>query len=418
MHARRVFRGERTKKILAIVIPVVLVLLIAAVAVMALNNGSQGDSGSDQGGSSGADDSTNTDDGNEEDDGTDEVASADNGTAASIVLGRSITVDGETISTDASSVVYLTTSDDGYDVVNIVKAGTYTISGTATSTQVYVNAGDSDEVVLVLNGTSITCSAAPAILVSNAYDPQVPGESGVTIQLAEGTTNVINGSHTDDNDAALSSNVSILIEGDGTLEITADNEGIETCMHLTIDSGTILVSSDEDAINANEDNVSYITINGGTVYADASGGTDGDGIDSNGYLIINGGTVYGLSSGANCGLDSDLGTVINGGTVFAMGSMNDGVSGSSEQACIDLTLSNTLTTGTLIYVTDQSGDPIVAIRTLNSYSTLIFSSPDLSDSDTYKVYVGGTVSGSFDDLGVCSSFTVTSAGALQTSSPR
>lgn len=385
-----------------------LVLLIMSIAAVALNyTGSNDDDSSESSESS----NESTDDiGTSEED----IDTSDEGTTASIVLGSSVTVDGEAISLDTSSAVYLTTNDAGYSVINIVEAGTYTISGNADEMQIYVDADDNDEIVLILNGMNISCSSAPAILINNAYDPLTPGESGVTIQLVEGTTNSIDGSHTEDNDAALSSNVSILIEGEGDLEVVADNEGIETCMHLTINSGNLRIASDEDAINANEDNVSYITINGGTIIADSSSGSDGDGIDSNGYLIINGGTVYGFSSGANCGMDSDLGTFINGGVVYAMGSMNDGVSTSSEQTCIDFTFLNVLSEGTLIYITDQSGDPVVAFTTLGSYSTLIYSSSELSSTDTYKVYVGGTVSGTFDENGVCPSFTVTSAGTLQT----
>jgi hypothetical protein len=388
----------------------VIVLLVAGISVMFVYGGSSDSSGDE-------DDSDSTDDTSSDDDSSDDNSTSnDEAVTASIVLGTVITVNGSSISTDTSSAVYKSTSTSGFTIINIVEAGTYTISGTAEETQILVNADDDSEVLLILDGMDISCSSAPAILIYNAYDPLTVGEAGVTIQLADDSTNTIDGSHTDENDAALSADVSLLIEGNGTLEITADMEGIETWMHLTIDSGTIIITSAEDAMNANNDGVSYITINGGAIYADASNGTDGDGIDSNGYIVINGGTVFGFSSGENSGLDSDLGTIINGGTVFATGKMNDGVASSSDQTYIDFDFSSTLSSGKLVYVADQSGNCVIAFKTLASYSTFIFSSSSLSSGITYSIYVGGTVSGTFDTYDVCASFTVTSAGTLQTSS--
>jgi hypothetical protein len=397
------------KKIVGLAISAVLVLLVAAAVLLGTEDLNK---------NQGSEDDGSTVSETEDEDSTESVAAneSENGENVTIVLGTVVTVNGSAITADASSAVYASTSSLGYSIVNIASAGVYTISGSADDTQVRIIAGSGDEVVLVLNGTSITCDAAPAILVQSAFDPEEGNASGVTVLLADGTTNTINGSHSDDNDGALSSNVSLLIDGDGALDITADMEGIETTMHLTINGGSITIRSDEDAINANEDGVSIITINDGIVYADSSAGTDGDGIDSNGYIIINGGAVYGFASGENSGIDSDMGTIINGGTVLATGRMNDGVSSSSGQASISLSFSGTLTKDTLVYVLDPSGDPVVAFKTLNSITTFVYSSPDL-ESGTYQVYAGGSVTGTFDAYGMCSSFSVTSAGTLQASGP-
>jgi len=353
------------------------------------------------------------------DDGVYDVAAngSEDGVHATIVPGTEVKVNGSAVSADPSSAVFLSNSSIDHSIVNIAMAGTYIISGSADNVQVRVVADSSDEIVLVLNGVDISCSAAPAVLVQSAFDPEEGNQSGVTLTLAEGSTNRINGSHSEDNDGALSSNVSLLIDGDGTLEVTADMEGIETAMHLTINGGYITIVSAEDAINANEDGVSIITINGGTIYADPSAGTDGDGLDSNGYIIINGGVVYGFASGENGGIDSDLGTIINGGTVFATGKMIDGGSSSSGQASVDLSFAGTLAQGSLVYVLDPSGEPVVAFTALNDISTFVYSSPELESGESYKVFVGGSVSGVFDAYGLCTSFTVTSAGALQTSGP-
>ena len=81
------------------------------------------------------------------------------------------------------------------------------------------------------------------------------------------------------------------MKGNGQLNVEADNEGIETGMHLMIDGGVFNIESSDDAFNASEDGISVITINDGEVYANAVLGNEGDGIDSNGWIVINGGTV-------------------------------------------------------------------------------------------------------------------------------
>jgi len=377
----------------------ILVVAVVGVALVGLNNGN-----AEQDGSNGSDDDSNA-----------EASNNADSLSATIVLGTETTVNGSAITTDADQSVYQSTSSDGFTIINIIDAGTYTISGTADDTQVLVAAGDGDEVVLVLSGVDITCVDAPAIMIASAYDPETAGEAGVTIDLADGTTNIINGSHVGDNDAALSANVSILIEGGGSLKIVADMEGIETFMHLTINGGALTITSEEDAINANNDGVGVITINGGTIYADSSSGSDGDGIDSNGYIVINDGTVYAFSSGGNTGIDSDLGTTINGGLVFATGRMANEVSASSGQPYISLSFSGALSKNTLVYIVDSEGDCVAAFKSLGSYQTLLFSSSELSSGETYKIYVGGAVSGTFDAYGLCTSCTVVTAGSLQTS---
>lgn len=123
------------------------------------------------------------------------------------------------------------------------------------------------------------------------------------------------------------------IHSDGTLTIGEKNgagpkidisscyEGLEGA-NINILSGDISIRSTDDGINAaNSDLSGYsssIDISGGNIYVDAE---RGDGIDSNGPLTVSGGniTVFSTSSGANSPLDSDVGFKITGGTVLAVG---------------------------------------------------------------------------------------------------
>ena len=117
-----------------------------------------------------------------------------------------ITVNGETISTDTSSSVYLSnkmdnggTSTDATssnieisNIININSAGTYEFSGILTDGQISVNTNNIvGEVRIVLNNVNITCKKSPAIFV---YCKDTENEDcKVVIETASGSTNTIVG---------------------------------------------------------------------------------------------------------------------------------------------------------------------------------------------------------------------------------
>ena len=334
---------------------------------------------------------------------------------AIVLSDEGITVNGSTISQDTSSAVYVTQKTETHEdvaedlkdlentVVMITQAGTYRISGTITDAQIVVEAGESDSVTLILDGVDITCRTAPAILIQKAYEPAVAGEAGVVITLAPDSENTVTGSHTlateEDSvkhDAAISSNVSLAIDGTGSLHVIGDNEGIEVkYKHLTINDGTFRIESQDDPLNGSEDGVAYITINGGYLYCHAVG-AEGDGIDSNGYITINGGTIIALAStqSMDSGLDSDMGTTINGGTVVGAGNMFDELESDSQQ--LYMFLQFTEATDDLICITDAEGTPVFAYDFPFSYSYISFSNAQLAEG-TYHVYIGGTIVGDESD---------------------
>ncbi len=328
-----------------------------------------------------------------------------------------ILVDGKEISTDLKGDVYLQTtienhpdvSEENKDlenkVVTITKGGEYRITGKIEDTQIRVETNE--DITLILDNAEITCKTAPAILINSAADDKIAGEARAKIVLEN--KNIITGSHVakyyDEagnkvkNDAAISSKVSLLIEGTGSLRVNADNEGIESKMHLTINSGTIEVFSGDDALNASEDGVSHIIINGGSLYAIVQNENgEGDGIDSNGYITINGGFVSAQAhpTSQDSGLDADLGIFINGGTVIATGNMYEGIEDSSAQQFMQLYFSKTQKSTDLIVITDENDTPIIAFKPINSFTILECSSP-MFKNGTYYVYSGGDIVGDEKD---------------------
>lgn len=367
-----------------------------------------------------------------------------------------VLVDGKTASTQTNSAVYtsndiiyyqdLDTYESGnkygegnederhtaeeaakHTVINITKAGTYRISGNLSYGQIFVNVGkdEADKVTLILDNVDINCTVAPAVLFYNVYECDADAttetasnqvdtsEAGARVIIADDSINNITGSHVakiyKDNadqkkqykfDGAFYSRMSMEIDGEtlgtGRLNITSDNEGLDTELHLTINGGIIHIQSKDDGINVNEDGISVLTVNGGYLSIFAGNGAEGDGIDSNGWITINGGTVISLSNpnSMDGGIDSDMGTTINGGTVIGAGTMYDAIEADSAQPFMFLQFNED--TDDLITVIDEDNNPVFAYDFPHDYSYIVFSTPELTEG-TYHVYKGGTIEGIEED---------------------
>ncbi len=401
-----------------------------------------------------------------------DIKEEDSDSTASVIVPTEITaeitlsddgikVNGEAVSTDATSEIYTandivyyesgkdftygegTESDAhtaeeaaAHTVVHITKAGTYRLSGKLSKGQIAVDLGkdakkDPDAVVtLILDGIDVTCEVAPAVIFYNVYecgsdDADTAAKdvdtsaAGANVIIADGSNNFINGSHvariykpdsvvlSEDGtevidekklhkyDAAFYSKMSMNLygesDGSGVLNIVADNEGLGTELHLTLNGGNINITSGNDGINTNEDGVSVTTVNGGTLKITVTGETgEGDGIDSNGWLVINGGNVYAYacSFSADSGIDSDMGIHINGGTVIATGSMLDAIENGGQNYAV-FSFANKQNGTEMIDLANEAGGIDLTVIPPNGYQNLIVSFPELK-AGTYTLYSNGS----------------------------
>ena len=306
------------------------------------------------------------------------------GVAANTYILAALPADNGSLETVKAAMTHTAAEAAKYPVLHITKPGIYELSGTWQG-QIYVDIPDKSvtddlksekdpnaKVTLILNGLTVNCGVAPALVIKNVYecgddhessvatsmsnDPFSVGEilyndAGAVIQLAAGTTNSLTGTNlprlnklklNDDDysesdigkyvkaqkklykfDAALHSKQSLVItnEGatDGTLNITSDYEGLGSELHMLIDSGNVKVTADDDGINVNEDNVSVFTQTGGTLTISSTGG---DGIDSNGYVSVKNCTLnitagsQAQNSAGEAGIDAEKNVTIDSSVTY------------------------------------------------------------------------------------------------------
>jgi len=309
-----------------------------------------------------------------------------------------------------------------HSVIHITEPGRYLLSGKLSAGQVAIDLGEEAKdnpdavVTLILDGVDINCSVAPAVIFYNVYECGDKGnatkdvdtsKAGANVIIADGSVNNINGSHVAriyksyelneegteviDNkklhkyDAAFYSKMTMNVnggaKGTGELNIVADNEGLDSELHLTINGGNINITSGNDGINTNEDGISVTTVNGGNLKINVTGLTgEGDGIDSNGWLVINGGSVITSACGfsGDAGIDSDMGIHINGGTVMASGNMLDRISESNQNYAV-FSYASSQKGGQTYTLKNKKNKDVLEVTPENDFLILILSSKDLKE---------------------------------------
>ncbi len=215
------------------------------------------------------------------------------------------------------------------------------------------------------------------------------------------------------------------IKSDDLIELNGGSVTVNDCYegfeapYITVNGGDVRVEASDDAFNATNGSGgesadgSMLTINGGYIYLNS---TSGDPMDSNGNITVTGGTtvVHGPNSNVEVGIDVNGTALISGGYVIVSGSnssMLEGFSSSSSQYSV-IMKSNSGMSG-LIHLEDASGNELFTFKPERTYYSIIFSSDELTSGVTYKLYNGGSYSGTATD-GVYSGGTY-SGGTLKKS---
>lgn len=243
--------------------------------------------------------------------------------AAIALLASTAFADGSiTLSPDGSTSTDASVLIDG-QTVTITQEGTYQIAGTLDDGALIVESGENAKITLVLGGVSIKNTTGAAIQIGTADD--------VTIELEEGTTNVLQSGEevdiaaaTESEEAsggALQSKADLKIKGKGSLtvlgylnngihctkdlkikngniSVTALGHGIKGKKSVTVSGGTVTVTSGKDGITSDEtenEEKGFVTIEGGEIIITSAG----DGVSAETTLTVTGGVISIISGGGS-----------------------------------------------------------------------------------------------------------------------
>lgn len=204
----------------------------------------------------------------------------------------------------------------------------------------------------------------------------------------------------------------ILTINNGYVDVRNSYEGLESKDDIVINGGTVLVNSSDDGLNtgsssgeamfSSDDGSHDIVITDGTVIVNAGG----DGLDSNGGISVSGGTlvVFGPTNNGNGALDYEerMGSMtVTGGTVLALGSA--GMMAYPSENYIASGMLNA-SADMAVTIADADGNIKISVKTPKNAASAVFS--DGTDCGSYKIYTGGTVSGTYNATGICTSGTI------------
>ncbi|QUO31691.1 carbohydrate-binding domain-containing protein [Faecalicatena sp. Marseille-Q4148] len=255
------------------------------------------------------------------------------------------------------------------------------------------------------NTTSIKGIKAAAQLVLNGGTYNIDAEDDAL--HSNGNLAVKNGTYalsSGDDGIHADSNASI---SGGSIDIIKSYEGIEG-LSIDITGGVIFVLATDDGMNAAGGNDSsgfegpgfggdqfastegaYINIAGGVLRVNASG----DGIDSNGDITVSGGETYvsGPTNDGNGTLDYSGTAQITGGIFAAAGSsgMAQNFDSSSTQGVIMIN-TDPQEQNTNIVLLDSNGTELLNWTAEKEYSSIIISSSEIKEGETYTIKAGTT----------------------------
>lgn len=269
-------------------------------------------------------------------------SSSDENTAATVTGG-----DATTIALSGQSATATGTGAEVSDgVVTITAGGTYVVTGTMTEGRILVNA-PKEEVTLVLQEASITCSTGSPLYVYKSKATTLYLPEGTASTLTDGADYTFSDSYSsaeeEEPNACLYSKSDLVIAGSGSLTVNANyNNGITGKDTLFIQKASVTVTAVNHGINGKDS----LTIKNADITVTSGGDALRSTNDSDptlGYLVITGSALK-LTAGED-GIQAETTLTISGGTATVT------TAGGAGQSISDDTSAKGLKAGTQVTVT-------------------------------------------------------------------
>lgn len=323
------------------------------------------------------------------------------------IQGRdSVVISSGTIEVAAGGDGVVATADQGFVAIH---GGTLQI--TAGDDGIQVVSG----VAVTGGAVVVTAGGGSGAAWRGASADKARGIVSAAIAIEGGTLTL------DTADDALHADNSITIAG-GEISILRSYEGLESA-EIAISGGAVRLTASDDGINVVAPGTSAaaipgrgampgwgatstggtpaggrsLTISAGYVWVDASG----DGLDINGSVTMTGGTllVNGSTNSGNGALDYDGGFALTGGLLVAVGSVGvaQAPDTTSTQNVIMATLPSAALGGTLCSLVNAAGEALVTYAPTRAFQSIVISTPDIAQGQTYTMIAGGSSTGAAVD---------------------
>ena len=200
-------------------------------------------------------------------------------------------------------------------VYTVTEAGEYILTGQLSEGSVTVDAPETAEVVLSLNGVSISCSTAAPIQILSADKVDIEAKSGTYNTVSDLRTGTDDGS---EDNAAIISACDLKLKGKGTLIVsTGYSNGIKSRDDLEVKNLTLKVTARNHALKGND----AVEIESGNLILISTGG---DGIKTSsselsakgkqkGSVIITGGhiDIYAACDGIDAAYNVEISETVS-----------------------------------------------------------------------------------------------------------
>ncbi|MUU78226.1 carbohydrate-binding domain-containing protein [Winogradskyella endarachnes] len=322
----------------------------------------------------------------------------------------------------ADAYTYSNIPDDEDAKATFFSEGQLVFSGTGelVVTGNYKHGITSDDYVRVVSGTiTVSDAASDAIhtndyiivdggtLILSANSDGMDCEEGYII-INDGSFNIntvddgIVASYDIDDEEEPDDSIlpNVTINGGDFIINTSEGEGIEAKGILTINDGTINISAYDDGLNTGGN----LYINGGNNYVYS---TLNDAIDSNSEIIVTGGTTIAIAvrvdePDGSFDCDDSL-FKVTGGTILglALNTSFPTVSESTQNSVIF----DGVNANQLLNIQSEDGTEALTYLVPYSVNTIIYSNAKLETGETYRIYTGGSVSSGTEVNGLYTSGT-------------